>query len=161
MHKAKPSRILLLFSLGLLLFISSSFSLRDDNRNDYDNSRNYYYSSLMPFSISAAATTTSGSAIEIDNNDESSVQDVASVIGFENVTNLSDNPNDSVYGEVAASGNNVYAVWQESVPSGSNRNYDIFMKNSIDNGTTFGSPINLSNNSGFSFNLLSTHLFKK
>ena len=29
-------------------------------------------------------------------------------------------------------------------------NYDIFIKKSVDNGTTFGSPVNLSNNPGFS-----------
>jgi hypothetical protein len=68
---------------------------------------------------------------------------------FENATNLTNNPLDSVYGQVAAWNNNVYVLWQDSVPSG-NRNYDIFIKNSVDNGNTFGSPVNLSNNSGFS-----------
>jgi intracellular sulfur oxidation DsrE/DsrF family protein len=68
---------------------------------------------------------------------------------FENATNLTNNPLDSVYGQVAAWNNNVYVLWQDSMPSG-NRNYDIFIKNSVDNGNTFGSPINLSNNSGFS-----------
>jgi hypothetical protein len=68
---------------------------------------------------------------------------------FENATNLTNNPLDSVYGQVAAWNNNVYVLWQDSIPSG-NRNYDIFIKNSVDNGNTFGSPVNLSNNSGFS-----------
>ena len=68
---------------------------------------------------------------------------------FENATNLTNNPLDSVYGQVAAWNNNVYVLWQDSMPSG-NRNYDIFIKNSVDNGNTFGSPVNLSNNSGFS-----------
>jgi hypothetical protein len=68
---------------------------------------------------------------------------------FENATNLTNNPLDSVYGQVAAWNNNVYVLWQDSMPSG-NRNYDIFIKNSVDNGSTFGSPVNLSNNSGFS-----------
>ncbi|MEP0824355.1 MAG: exo-alpha-sialidase [Nitrososphaera sp.] len=66
---------------------------------------------------------------------------------FENATNLTDNQQDSVYGQVAAWNNSVYVIWQDSV---SGRNYDIFIKKSIDNGTTFGSHINLSNNSGFS-----------
>jgi hypothetical protein len=56
---------------------------------------------------------------------------------------------DSVYGQVAAWDNNVYMLWQDSVPPGYT-NYDIFIKSSNDDGTTFGSPINLSDNSGFS-----------
>jgi hypothetical protein len=70
-------------------------------------------------------------------------------IAFENATNLTNNPMDSVYGQVAAWNNNVYMLWQDSVPPG-HRNYDIYIKRSNDNGTTFGSPVNLSNNPGFS-----------
>jgi hypothetical protein len=70
-------------------------------------------------------------------------------IVFENATNLTNNPMDSVYGQVAAWNSNVYLLWQDSIPS-DHANYDIFMKNSNDNGTTFGSSVNLSNNSGFS-----------
>lgn len=68
---------------------------------------------------------------------------------FENATNLTNNPMDSVYGQVAAWNSNVYLLWQDSIPS-DHTNYDIFIKNSNDNGTTFGSSVNLSNNSGFS-----------
>jgi hypothetical protein len=68
---------------------------------------------------------------------------------FENATNLTNNPMDSVYGQVAAWNNNVYMLWQDSMSPGYT-NYDIFMKSSNDNGTTFGPPVNLSNNSGFS-----------
>nr|MDQ3971261.1 hypothetical protein [Thermoproteota archaeon] len=68
---------------------------------------------------------------------------------FENATNLTNNPMDSVYGQVAAWNNNVYMLWQDSVSPGS-INYDIFIKSSNDNGTTFGSPVNLSDNFGFS-----------
>jgi hypothetical protein len=68
---------------------------------------------------------------------------------FENATNLTNNPMDSVYGQVSAWNNNVYMLWQDSVPPGY-RNYDIFIKSSNDNGTTFGSSINLSENPGFS-----------
>lgn len=68
---------------------------------------------------------------------------------FENATNLTNNPLDSVYGQVAAWNSHVYVLWQDSMPS-DNRNYDIFIKNSVNNGTTFGVPVNLSNNSGFS-----------
>ena len=68
---------------------------------------------------------------------------------FENATNVTNNPMDSVYGQVAAWNNNVYMLWQDSMPPGYT-NYDIFIKSSNDKGTTFGSPVNLSNNSGFS-----------
>lgn len=74
---------------------------------------------------------------------------------------------DSVYAQVAASGNNIYVVWQDTQgsdtassnkPSSSafdslysqNKNYDIYFRKSIDRGVTFGKDINLSNNSGFS-----------
>jgi hypothetical protein len=70
-------------------------------------------------------------------------------IVFENATNLTNNPMDSVYGQVAAWNDNVYMLWQDSMAPGYT-NYDIFVKSSNDNGTTFGSPINLSDNSGFS-----------
>lgn len=42
--------------------------------------------------------------------------------------------------QIAASGNNVYVVWQEGD--------DIFYTNSTDGGISFGSPINLSNSPG-------------
>lgn len=66
---------------------------------------------------------------------------------FENATNLTNNEQDSVYGQVAAWDSSVYVVWQDSI---SGRNYDIFMIKSADKGTSFGSPLNLSNNAGFS-----------
>ena len=66
---------------------------------------------------------------------------------FENATNLSNNDQDSVYGQVAAWDSNVYVIWQDSK---SGRNYDIFIIKSVDNGTTFGEPLNLSDNPGFS-----------
>jgi hypothetical protein len=83
-------------------------------------------------------------SIVSDSRDNNSVPVV-----FENATNLTNNPMDSVYGQVAAWNNNVYLLWQDSVSPGYT-NYDIFIKSSNDNGTTFGSPINLSENPGFS-----------
>jgi hypothetical protein len=84
-------------------------------------------------------------------------------IRFERVTNLTDNPNDSAYGQVAASENNVYVVWQDSTAdlSNNNNNYDIYIKKSTDLGETFANDntptsntpttvLNLSNNTGFS-----------
>jgi hypothetical protein len=50
-------------------------------------------------------------------------------VAFENATNLTNNPMDSVYGQVAAWNNNVYLLWEDSMPLGY-RNYDIFIKTS-------------------------------
>jgi hypothetical protein len=109
-----------------------------------------------------------GPALFTENSDESSIADVTDnkkqnasspvrvaaggIARFENVTNLTNNPNDSVYGQVAAAGNNVYVVWQESTDAANGRNYDIFFKRSQDQGSTFenDSITNLSKNSGFS-----------
>ena len=74
----------------------------------------------------------------------------AAVAKFGSVTNLTENPDDSVYGQVAATGNNsVYVTWQES--TNQSGDYDIFIKKSRDGGDTFGDHIvNISNNAGFS-----------
>jgi hypothetical protein len=56
-----------------------------------------------------------------------------------------------VYAQIVADDNNLYMIWQESLPQNSNpNNYDIFFTKSEDNGTTFSDPLNLSNNTGFS-----------
>lgn len=81
---------------------------------------------------------------------------VANQVRFSEPVNLTNNARDSVYAQVASSGENVYIVWQENPPSGfsSQRdgliNYEIFIKKSVDGGQTFGDEINLSNNPGFS-----------
>ena len=68
-----------------------------------------------------------------------------------NITNLTNNNEDSIYGQIEAFDNNVYVVWQESVSKNfPEHNYDIFFIKSEDNGKTFGMPINLSNNTEFS-----------
>jgi hypothetical protein len=58
--------------------------------------------------------------------------------------NLSNNPGNSTDARVAEHGNNVYVVWTDDTTG----NEDIYFKRSIDNGTTFGSTENLSNNPG-------------
>ena len=68
-----------------------------------------------------------------------------------NVTNLTNNNEDSIYGQVGSLEDNVYIVWQESViESLPYHNYDIFFIKSEDKGNTFSKPINLSNNTEFS-----------
>jgi hypothetical protein len=69
---------------------------------------------------------------------------------FRDTINLTNNERDSVYGQISASNDNVYVVWQESIPGTDVRNYDILFKRSTDNGSTFDQEINLSNNTGFS-----------
>ena len=72
------------------------------------------------------------------------------LIDFDDTLNLSDNTEDSVYGQVRSSDNKIYVVWQESVPDSIDRNYEIFFKKSSDRGNSFGEKIRLSDNIGFS-----------
>ena len=68
-----------------------------------------------------------------------------------NITNLTNNKEDSIYAQIGAFENNVYVVWQESVSKDlPEHNYDIFFIKSNDKGKTFSMPINLSNNTEFS-----------
>src|SRR6476646_6989860 len=109
-----------------------------------------------------------------NNNNTTNIND--KTINFTKSFNLTNNTQDSVYPRVAAFGNNVYVIWQESVSPNSSSststssaaikdetnnisssnsfinqpNYDIFIKKSSDGGVTFDKEINLSNNSGFS-----------
>ena len=70
---------------------------------------------------------------------------------FSNITNITNNNHDSVYGQIAAIDNNVYVVWQESITGNPNeKNYEVYLKKSEDKGKTFSKAITLSNNTGFS-----------
>jgi hypothetical protein len=64
--------------------------------------------------------------------------------------NLSHNDDDSVYSQIASFGDNVYIVWEQSVPGPDAKNYDIYFMSSKDGGINFNDPVNLSNNKGFS-----------
>src|SRR5574339_620122 len=66
------------------------------------------------------------------------------------IKNLTQNEDDSVYPQISSSSKSVYVVWQESVGNYASKNYDIFFMKSNDGGDTFGDPVNLSNNPGFS-----------
>ena len=63
---------------------------------------------------------------------------------------LSDNIDDSVYSEVASSGDNLYVVWEQSLRDPNAKNYDIFFMVSNNGGINISDPVNLSNNKGFS-----------
>jgi hypothetical protein len=58
--------------------------------------------------------------------------------------NISNNPGNSTDGRIGVYQNNVYLVWTDDTTG----NKEIHFKRSVDNGTTFGSPENLSNNLG-------------
>jgi hypothetical protein len=62
--------------------------------------------------------------------------------------NLSNNPGGSFHPQIAVSGSNVYVVWDDNTPG----NSDILIRRSINSGSTFGSPFNLSSNLGKSVN---------
>jgi hypothetical protein len=63
---------------------------------------------------------------------------------FSNIENLSNDNGKSYGARIVISGNNVYVVWND----GSTGKGDIYFKRSADNGTSFGSTQNLSNNLG-------------
>ena len=69
-------------------------------------------------------------------------------MSFGNPLNLSNNAGVSGNSQIAAIGSNVYVTWQDTTPG----NADIFFAASNNNGTSFGTPLNLSNNTGFSRN---------
>ena len=76
--------------------------------------------------------------------------------GFSELYNLSNNKNDSVYGQIQSiDKNNLSLVWQDSnfktqASNLQDRNYDIFFKNVNLGNISSGETINISNNSGFS-----------
>jgi hypothetical protein len=101
---------------------------------------------IITLLIIGSSTVAQGTIIDPEEMEKSSER-----LSFGSETkNITQNKDDSVYPQVSSSSNSVYVVWQESVGSYGSRNYDIFFKKSNDGGDTFGSPINLSNNSGFS-----------
>ncbi len=67
---------------------------------------------------------------------------------FEPFIDLSDNSGGSFNPQIAVSGNNVYVVWQDTTNGPDD---DIFFRVSHDNGETFEPFIDLSNNTGGSF----------
>jgi hypothetical protein len=62
--------------------------------------------------------------------------------------NLSNNTGFSANPQIAASGNNVYVIWQDNTPG----NNGIFVAVSNNNGVSFGTPIPLNINPGNSVN---------
>ena len=98
------------------------------------------------FTIEVAEVITPAEAFDLRHSTYSSVK-----THYLNETrNLSHNIDDSVYSQVASSGDNVYVVWEQSVRGPNAKNYDIFFMVSNNGGINFSDPVNLSNNKGFS-----------
>jgi hypothetical protein len=101
---------------------------------------------IITLLIIGPSTVAAGSVIDLEDVEKSSER-----LQFGTETNnLTQNQNDSVYPQTAASKNNVYVVWSESTQSSTDNNYDIYFKASSDGGKTFGRTINLSDNPSFS-----------
>ncbi|MGH9921339.1 MAG: sialidase family protein [Nitrososphaerales archaeon] len=60
---------------------------------------------------------------------------------FGSAINLSESDGESSRPRIAASGNNVYVVWQEFTP----QSYDMVFRASVDSGSSFGVPTKLNN----------------
>ena len=117
--------VFFIFVLSLLVFNYDIKAINDTNANDFQNNTADYLTKYTDLNL----------------------------INFtlSNVTNLTNNNEDSIYGQVGSLEDNVYIVWEESVlESLPYHNYDIFFIKSEDKGTTFSKPINLSNNTEFS-----------
>ncbi len=66
---------------------------------------------------------------------------------FTTPVNVSADPQDSGYPQLAVAGNNVYITWTNAV---SDKNYDILFAKTTDGGKTFSKPLNVSNSTGAS-----------
>jgi hypothetical protein len=105
-----------------------------------------YYVFIITLLMLGSSTIAQGRGIETEEKEKPS-----EILNFVSETNnLTQNEDDSVYPQISSSSENIYIAWQESVGGYGTSNYDIFFKKSNDSGDTFGSPINLSNNTGFS-----------
>jgi hypothetical protein len=126
MHESKFILFTFLILISSLFYINESFAINENNKKLILN----------------------GSSRLFDNDNNNTL--VSGHI-FSKITNITNNNYDSVYGQIAAIDNKVYVVWQESVTDNSNeKNYEVYLKKSEDQGNTFSKAINLSNNSGFS-----------
>src|SRR5690242_12290996 len=66
--------------------------------------------------------------------------------GFTTPINISGNHGDSILPQMAISGNNMFVVWNDN----STGKYGILVAKSTDGGMTFGTPVDVSRNIGFS-----------
>ena len=69
---------------------------------------------------------------------------------FSKTRNISHDASDSVYSQVASSGENAYIVWEQALGGSNAKNYDIYFVVSHNGGLNFSKRLNISDNSGFS-----------
>ncbi len=69
-------------------------------------------------------------------------------VTWKEASNLSNNPGASISPRLAVSGANIYVIWQQINAAGTLS--DIFFRSSLDNGVTWKSIINISQNPGYS-----------
>lgn len=108
---------------------------------------------IYGYEINAIDETNADDFFQNDSIEKSNQNNHLRIINYpnSNITNLTNNHEDSIYGQIEAFGNNVYIVWEESVTKTlPKHNYDIFFVKSEDKGKTFSMPINLSNNTDLS-----------
>lgn len=105
-----------------------------------------------PYSVLIVTFLTIVSSIisQASGTETEQIQKDSEKLNLSKTNNLTQNDDDSVYPQISSSSDNIYIIWQESVGSHGTTNYDIFFKKSNDNGNSFGSRINLSDNVGFS-----------
>jgi hypothetical protein len=140
-----PSHIQQLQAVTALVLLDSLIFNRDSSKSRYDDYKSNANNEDLGYMNTAASAPSYSQQLLIQGGVD------VNAINFENATNLTNNPNDSVYGQIEASSEyDVNIVWQDSVRSSTGRNYDIFYKRSSDAGISFGKEINLSNNNGFS-----------
>src|SRR5215207_2766229 len=143
--------------------VNSSLHFRILNIFLYNNKRYLYYilfifvlSSLVcDYQINAIDETNTNDIFPISLSEKFNQHNDSRIINYpnSNITNLTNNNEDSIYGQIEAFENYVYVVWQESVTKSlPEHNYDIFFIKSEDKGKTFSKAINISNNSKNSYN---------
>lgn len=121
----KKNYVLFILVLSPFLFYNDIHALDDSNYDDFQNSSSQY----------------------LKQNDNLTMTNYPN----SNIINLTNNSEDSIYGQIESFENNIYVIWQESVTESlPEHNYDIFFIKSEDNGKTFSKAINLSNNPEFS-----------
>ena len=85
-----------------------------------------YFNEIFAINKNNKNLILNGSSRIFDNNNNN-----ISFLGHisSNLTNITNNNYDSVYGQIAAIDNNVYIVWQESITDNSNeKNYEVYFK---------------------------------
>jgi len=76
---------------------------------------------------------------------------IAQATTFGSAIRITTNTGYSEYPSVAAVGSNVYVAWGDNTPvTGSGASYEVWLRVSSNNGVSFGSPIRITTNTGYS-----------